>query len=291
VVSAGEVVVLGLVETSAPSVALVAIAVVPVVAVGPVDVEASLVAEVVVSLPGSPATHASKNVLDSARIDRRRAILSGQYHASSILVLSMPPFADFTHPVRSATMSRGPVDVSELATPHPIPTNRDAGPPRASPRPRRGLVLLGCDEHEDSPYANEAVAACVADNHPDDGHDWESDQGPCASGPPGSPPQECPPPTPQSVTDECTAAGVSCDPDAFITRDAALCVAEAEGLAEGLAAWTAELRFSARLERPIWSVANTTAGAPNSCFQESTVMAIDAETGEVLEQSNLMVIC
>lgn len=153
------------------------------------------------------------------------------------------------------------------------------------------LLVLGCQAEDESPFANEAAAACVADNHPSDGHGWQSDEATCTQGPIDPSPSECPPATPQSVADECEAAGVSCNPDAFITRDAALCIARAEGLEEGLLPWTADLIYSERLERPAWGVTSTLEGAPHSCYENSLTMVIDAETGEVLDQIGLIVSC
>lgn len=154
-----------------------------------------------------------------------------------------------------------------------------------------GLVLLGCEEEADSPYDDETVAACVADNHPEDGHDWYSDEQICPSGPPGSPPSECPPVTPQSVAEACEENGVTCDPDAFITRDAAICVARAEGLAEGVAAWDVHLVYHHHYQRPLWSVSNTTLDDPADCHQAGEQLSIDAETGEVLARLDWSSIC
>ncbi|MCA9708378.1 MAG: hypothetical protein KDK70_21190 [Myxococcales bacterium] len=180
---------------------------------------------------------------------------------------------------------------------------------RSSPRPRyRALaaasaaaLLLGlslaapaCDDDDgdDGGYASETAASCVAQNHPDDGHGWESDEAPCASGPPGSPPTECPAVTPQSIAEQCEADGAACDADAFITRDAAVCIAEADGLEEGLGPWEVQLVYQyGEVHRPVWSVSNTTLDDPSDCRKSGHTRTIDAETGEVLQSSSWMAIC
>lgn len=182
------------------------------------------------------------------------------------------------------------------------PKLRGYGPtarPAAGPGLRRpclrvvvATLALGCTTRtEDDPYANETVAACVADNRPEDGHGYESDDPACPSGPPGSPPTECPPVTPEDIAQQCEDDGIACDPDAFITRDAALCIARAEGLADGVAPWEVQMVYNSYYERPIWSISVTTVDDPADCRREGDSLVLDLETGEILDSHHWLTIC
>jgi hypothetical protein len=68
-----------------------------------------------------------------------------------------------------------------------------------------------------------------------------------------------------------------------MTHDAALCVARAQGLSEGLAGLKAGLIFSPKLGRIVWNVQNTTAIQPDTRGGEA--VTLDAITGSVLDRS------
>jgi len=146
----------------------------------------------------------------------------------------------------------------------------------------------GGDGTDGGDGAGDAVQACIDQNLPEDGHGYESDADDCAQPPPPEPPVDCPPVDPGVIQDECVADDNPC-PGTFISRDAALCIAELEGLEEGIAEWTASLVYNYSYHRPIWAVDNTT--YEDECESRGDGLAIDAVTGEVLDSYGWNSIC
>jgi hypothetical protein len=68
-----------------------------------------------------------------------------------------------------------------------------------------------------------------------------------------------------------------------MTRDAALCIARASGLAEGLHGLKAGLCYNVQYQRIIWNVQNTTIDDGNGT-QSGDDLTIDAITGAVLNR-------
>ena len=75
--------------------------------------------------------------------------------------------------------------------------------------------------------------------------------------------------------------GSDCDSSRVMTREAALCVARAAGLAEGISALQAGLHFDTEYRRIVWSVLNTTSDDGNG-RKSGEAWDIDAITGAVL---------
>lgn len=161
-----------------------------------------------------------------------------------------------------------------------------------------GMFAVGCDKADGGGdgdggggAGDDAAQSCIESNLPEDGHGFESDDETCAAPPPGEPDPGCPPVTPEDIAEECAEDGEPCDAGAFITRDAALCIAEAEGLAEGIAKWRANLVYNYTFRRPVWAVQNTTLDDPANCEKEGEGVMMDAETGEVLDRYGWNQIC
>ena len=94
------------------------------------------------------------------------------------------------------------------------------------------------------------------------------------------------------VEERCVEdGGRGCEVSALITREAAVCIAEREGLADGVRGWMTTLRYIVRDDtddradrgRPSWSVQNTEYAEPDGS-QGGQVYVIDANTGELLLQ-------
>jgi len=150
---------------------------------------------------------------------------------------------------------------------------------------------VGTPEMETAEEEQQAdVAACIADNPPLDENAWQGDNDTCPQPPPGDPPVECPDVRDQVVA-SCASEGVSCDPDEFIIRDAALCLAELAELAPGLLDWEASLVFHFGPVRPVWNVNNTTVVGNPECNREGDTLMFDAVTGELLSAGNYAFFC
>ncbi len=76
--------------------------------------------------------------------------------------------------------------------------------------------------------------------------------------------------------------GTGCDSSSFLSQAAAVCIAELEGMAQGLTPWTANLVYNNGHRRVIWSVMNTMAQRADGGSGGALLM-LDATTGFVLE--------
>ena len=77
--------------------------------------------------------------------------------------------------------------------------------------------------------------------------------------------------------------GADCDASKIMTHDAALCVARAQGFAEGIGGLQAGLFYDTHFRRIVWNVQNTLSSQPGRAQGEA--IKIDAITGEVLERT------
>jgi hypothetical protein len=82
--------------------------------------------------------------------------------------------------------------------------------------------------------------------------------------------------------EDCVAdEGRACRTDDFIAPSAAVCIARADGLAEGLEGLRVYLYYSAEHGRLTWSVQNTSSRSAGDGASGAITM-VDAETGAVL---------
>ena len=167
------------------------------------------------------------------------------------------------------------------------------------------LLVIGCGTSDPlntqtgtDAGTTDAVQQCITQYAPSKGYGYADDLLHVTS-PPGD---AAPPPAPSSldlaVSDcqsggrvpiqedsglpaEAGAPGSDCDASRVMTREAALCVARAAGLPEGMAAFQAGLRFDTRYRRIVWSVLNTTWDEGNGA-KGGESWDIDAITGAVL---------
>lgn len=79
-----------------------------------------------------------------------------------------------------------------------------------------------------------------------------------------------------------SADPTACDRTRLMTRDAALCVAKADGLAAGIQPWTAAIVFHSGYLRIVWIVTATTSVGPAPGGAGGDIMTIDSITGGVL---------
>jgi hypothetical protein len=151
------------------------------------------------------------------------------------------------------------------------------------------FVLVGVGAAACSDSSKETGAAAVADCKSrfsrDKGFGFENDLVVSAAPPDGGPGM---PPDPEVVLAEvvanCQAAGAAdCDPNSFLTREGAFCVARTEGFPEGLRPWLAGIRFDERQGRVVWSVLNTLSEDPGGSVTGQS-WVFDAVTGALLRR-------
>lgn len=141
------------------------------------------------------------------------------------------------------------------------------------------LTLLACGD-------DDAGHSCLEDYSVDAGYDFVSDMWhiscPVSAEDTGGS-GDCPPPTIDDLEAQCDEAGSPCADTIVVTRDAAECIAQADGMEEGLEGRYADLIFNHAFNLPIWAVSNvlTSEGAEAS----GDGLSIDAATGEILERS------
>jgi hypothetical protein len=160
------------------------------------------------------------------------------------------------------------------------------------------VAASGCGESGDEggknggrPEADPENLACIEANPPAGDDAYESDDQDCPELPPGQPEGECTPVTPEDIAEQCEVNGASCDPEEFISRDAALCIAEEENLAEGIAAWRANLSFNHTHMRPVWTVDNLLEEGIFGCESSGNGVMIDAETGVAIDEYSWRTVC
>jgi hypothetical protein len=144
------------------------------------------------------------------------------------------------------------------------------------------VVLVGCSGRQES---TDTVASsesqCIAQYSMENGYGAPGDTPVCTSPPPPATELICEPATPESVSLECAAAGVTCDPSAFITREAAECIARLAGMEPGIEPWIADLLYAGDLRHPVWVLENVTYRDPSfACSERGQWLRIDALTGD-----------
>lgn len=86
-------------------------------------------------------------------------------------------------------------------------------------------------------------------------------------------------PTAAEVQQACeSGGGTGCNAALFLREATARCLAEQDGLAEGVEPWVMWLGYHAERRRPAWTVSNTLGE------NGGELRLIDAETGEVLDR-------
>ncbi|MBI4142550.1 hypothetical protein HY480_01600 [Candidatus Uhrbacteria bacterium] len=89
-----------------------------------------------------------------------------------------------------------------------------------------------------------------------------------------------------STEARCAEAGDPCESDDFISREAAECVARKDGLAEGIAPWSAMVVYDGRFG-PVWNIENTLEEQDDGC-RGGELTKLDAITGKILLSSDEM---
>ncbi|HEU4580263.1 MAG TPA: hypothetical protein VFS67_18535 [Polyangiaceae bacterium] len=141
------------------------------------------------------------------------------------------------------------------------------------------LVLLSCESAREL----DDTEACIADHPP--GVPFDVGDVVVASPPPGSNLPEPAPPSAADIAQECAlSGGAGCDPEAFISKAAASCIATLHEFSPGVEPWQIALTYHHGHERVVWNVMNQTA-ADGSDGYGGEVLTIDATEGEVLETS------
>jgi hypothetical protein len=148
------------------------------------------------------------------------------------------------------------------------------------------LPLVACSHSDSSspgPGASSPTDACTSQYSTSKGYGYGSD-GPYATSPADGGAQPAPPDAVELAVSNCmsaTADASACDRSRLVTRDAALCIAKADGLSTGIAPWTASLVFQVKLRRIVWNVDSTTASSASGSSSGDS-MTLDAITGAVL---------
>jgi len=126
------------------------------------------------------------------------------------------------------------------------------------------LMLLACDSGKDTAGTEtDPVADCIA-SHPAAGSVADNAD---------------------DVSAECaTESGTDCDSAAFISADAASCIAATAGLDAGVADWQVWLVYHHTHSTAIWNVAQTAWTEPDGAAGGES-LAIHATTGDVIELS------
>jgi hypothetical protein len=170
--------------------------------------------------------------------------------------------------------------------PQPVDTATDYRGPETWPTPDAAPVPCS---PEAGPCTGEA-ASCGSQFSPEKGFSYRSDPNTFED--------------PSTALERARAAceaervGDACDPRKFLTREAAICIARADGLKEGVAPWFAAIRFHGSYRRVVWNVRNTLLiegpsvsadGGPGGSMQ-GVSLTIDAITGSVLGRQTWRVV-
>jgi len=146
------------------------------------------------------------------------------------------------------------------------------------------VILTGCvPDKEDT-----AGRTCLETYSEESGYDFESDMWhqSCVASMDDTA-IECEPPSVSDIEEQCAAEGHACDGLIAVTRDAAACIAEVEGMAEGLEGLKVDLIYNHTYNLPIWAVSNILTQSGDASSGKS--LAISAVDGEVLGESQWMV--
>jgi hypothetical protein len=145
-------------------------------------------------------------------------------------------------------------------------------------------LLLGCGAgaSADDGADQEVAGTCVTEHPPSVPFDVGNTEGAAMPAPvPGGEPIIAPPPTAAEIAQHCRDGGGSgCDEHAFISRDAAECLAREAGLADGVQPWRTTLGYYENHQRVGWGIMTVREHTSDGFWGESLVL--DATTGEEL---------
>jgi hypothetical protein len=147
-------------------------------------------------------------------------------------------------------------------------------------------LLLGCGGH-----AGDSVRGdCIAENAPTEPFDIGDVEGLAEPAPePGGTPMVQSPPTLADIVRECrSSGGRDCDERRFISKDAAICVAQAGGLAAGIRPWEVSLAYYANYRRVCWLI--TTVSDSGRDGYGGELLVLEATSGAELEHSGYQTI-
>lgn len=136
------------------------------------------------------------------------------------------------------------------------------------------LLLAACGGDDTS------AASCVDEFAAEDGYSFEGEVQGCGDWVEETDPG-CTPSTVADIEAECSADGHPCADTIVVTHDAALCVARADGLDEGLVGLRAQLIYDVSLAAPKWSVWNVLEDDGEFSMSGESV-AVDARDGSVV---------
>ena len=127
------------------------------------------------------------------------------------------------------------------------------------------VLMMACEATSDP------AAECVEVYSADAGYGWESDPSYGVDA--------------QTAASECDAeSGSDCDDGDFITRDAALCIAEVEGLSEGVTDWQAGLVYHHGYSTVVWNVVSK--NIDESDYAAGETISLHATTAESLGETS-----
>jgi hypothetical protein len=131
-----------------------------------------------------------------------------------------------------------------------------------------------------------AIGTCIAEHPPAEPFDLgDTESGRATPAPePGGEPIIPPPLTPADIAQSCREGGGSgCDEQAFISRDAADCIARDAGLATGIQPWNTSLNYFQNHQRVGWGIMTVRESTSDGYWGESLVL--DATTGAELART------
>ena len=136
------------------------------------------------------------------------------------------------------------------------------------------LLMMACTDGA----APGGTRACIDDNPP--GSPFDIGDVTVGSPPPGSPAPE--PPSADTIAADCVMnGGTGCDAEAFISKDAASCIATLQGFEAGLEPWQIALTFHHGYKRVVWNVTNKLVDQGGGAYM-GQVLTIDATDDNVL---------
>jgi hypothetical protein len=144
------------------------------------------------------------------------------------------------------------------------------------------LVFVAACSGTDEARSVDDVQRCVEDNPASQPFDVGDVI--VASPPPGSsaPPPSAP--TAESIGAECEMSGGSgCSAGAFISKDAASCIALASDFEVGLEPWSVALTYHYRFARVVWNVMSKLDDRGPGGYSGG-ILTLDATTGAVLDR-------
>lgn len=140
------------------------------------------------------------------------------------------------------------------------------------------LLMMACTDGA----APDGTRACINDNPP--GSPFDIGDVVVGSPPPGVPAPD--PPSADTIAADCVMyGGTGCDAHAFISKDAASCIATLEGFEAGLERWQIALTFHNGYKRVVWNVLNKLVDQGAGAYM-GQALTIDATDGGVLGRAS-----